>query len=273
MGDRELDGQVAIVTGAGRRRGIGRMIALALAHAGASVVVTGSGRSTDTFPPDERALGWRDAHSVVAEIEGLGGRGLAVVTDLTEEASCDELISRTVGEMGRLDIVVNNAASGRGADRVPVVDLTYAEWQRVYAINVDGTFCVSRAAARHLLTQGDGGSIISISSVGSKRAPERSAAYSSSKAAVDCLARVMALELASAGIRVNSLCPGFTDTARQDDIPKGEAFDAFVRESVPLGYADDGTATADAVVFLASDRGRWITGQSINIDGGWVWGR
>lgn len=268
----ELGGKVAIVTGAGRMRSIGRRIATTLARAGARVVVTGSGRSPDTFPEDERAVGWRDIDSVADEIAAMGGEALPVVADISDEASVERLIGHTLEGFGQLDILVNNAAMSRGADRRAVVDLDLETFRKVYAINVDGTFLMSRAAARTMLAQGTGGNIVNISTVASRTAGPMLGAYASSKAAINTLGRVMAMELAGNNIRVNTICPGVNDTSRLDDLPRGAAFDQLVKNRVPLGWADDGTQVAELTLFLASDRAKWITGQTMMADGGSVWG-
>ena len=269
----ELDGKVAIVTGAGRMRSIGRRIATTLARAGAAVVVTGSGRSPDTYPADEQAAGWRDVDSVVEEIVLAGGKARAAVGDISDEASVDRLVGDTLGAFGRLDILVNNAAMSRGSDRRPVVELDLETFRKIYAINVDGTFLMSRAAARTMLAQGTGGNIVNISTVASRTAGPKLGAYASSKAAINALGRVMAMELAGSNIRVNTICPGFNDTSRLDDLPRGESFDKMVKDMVPLGWADDGTQVAELTLFLASERARWITGQTLMADGGRVWGQ
>ena len=269
----ELRGKVAIVTGAGRMRSIGRRIATTLARAGASVVVTGSGRPPASYPDDEKAAGWRDIESVAEEIRAMGGRALAVIIDISDEQAVDRLIGETLDAFGRLDILVNNAAMSRGSDRRPVVDLDLETFRKVYAINVDGTFLMSRAAARTMLVQGTGGNIVNISTVASRTAGPKLGAYASSKAAINALSRVMAMELAASNIRVNTICPGFNDTSRLDDLPRGEAFDQMVKDMVPLGWADDGTQVAELTLFLASDRAKWITGQTLMADGGRVWGQ
>ena len=271
MQEQELAGKVAIVTGAGRMRSIGRPIARLLARAGAKVVVTGTGRSPDRYPDDEKAAGWRDIDSVRAEIEAAGGTCLAVVSNIASETDVESLVKTTAERLGRVDIVVNNAGAARGADRVPVVDLPYAEWKKVIETNLDGTYLLSREAARQMLRQGGGGSIINISSIASKRAGPNTAAYAASKAGINALSRSMSQELGKNGIRVNALCPGIIDTYRMDDVGRGEAWQKKVLSMIPLGYAGDGNEVAEMCLFLASVRGKWITGQAINIDGGTAW--
>ncbi|MGE5596369.1 MAG: SDR family NAD(P)-dependent oxidoreductase [Hyphomicrobiales bacterium] len=268
---RELEGKVAIVTGAGRMRSIGRPIAVRLARAGANVVITGTGRPPERYPDDEKAAGWRDIESVADEIRAAGSQAMALVSDISDESAVEELVRQTVAQFGRLDIVVNNAGAARGDDRVPVTELNYETWKKVLVTNLDGTFLLSRAAARQMLKQGEGGSIVNISSIASKVAAANTAAYSSSKAGINALSRAMAMELAKDQIRVNAVCPGIIDTFRMDDIGRGDAWRATLQR-IPLGYAGDGSECAEMVLFLVSDRGKWITGQAINVDGGAVWG-
>jgi 3-oxoacyl-[acyl-carrier protein] reductase/meso-butanediol dehydrogenase/(S,S)-butanediol dehydrogenase/diacetyl reductase len=239
------------------------------------VVVTGSGRPPDSYPDDEKAAGWRDIESVADEIRAMGGKAFTAITDISDEQGVARLIGDTLDAFGQLDILVNNAAMSRGTDRRLVVDLDLETFRKVYAINVDGTFLMSRAAARTMLAQGTGGNIVNISTVASRTAGPKLGAYASSKAAINALGRVMALELelAASNIRVNTICPGFNDTSRLDDLPRGEAFDQMVKDMVPLGRADDGTQVAELTLFLASERARWITGQTLMADGGRVWGQ
>jgi 3-oxoacyl-[acyl-carrier protein] reductase/meso-butanediol dehydrogenase/(S,S)-butanediol dehydrogenase/diacetyl reductase len=269
--ERELEGKVAIVTGAGRMRSIGRPIARLLARAGADVVITGTGRPPERYPDDEKTAGWRDIESVAEEVRAEGARCLALVSDVRDEKAVDALVARTVSDFGRLDIVVNNAGAARGEDRVPCTDLAYDVWKRVLVTNLDGTFLLSRAAARQLVAQGEGGSIVNISSIASKLAGANSAAYSASKAGINALSHCLAMELAPHKIRVNAVCPGVIDTFRMDDLGRGDAWKQLVKTIIPLGTAGDGWEIAEMVLFLASPRGAWITGQAINVDGGTVW--
>jgi len=270
--NQELSGKVTIITGAGRMRSIGRPIAKALAAAGAAVVITGTGRRLQDYPEDEKAAGWRDIESVADEVRKLGARCLALVSDIRDEDAVEQLVKRTVTEFGRLDIVINNASAARGPDRVPITDMPYEVWRKVIVTNLDGTFLLSRAAARQLIAQGEGGSIVNISSIASKLAPPNTAAYASSKAAINALSRSMALELAPHRIRVNAVCPGVIDTFRMDDLGRGERWRNFIKTMIPLGYPGDGSECAEMVLFLVSERGKWITGQAINVDGGSAWG-
>ncbi|HZP45545.1 MAG TPA: SDR family NAD(P)-dependent oxidoreductase [Candidatus Binataceae bacterium] len=268
---RELHGKVAIVTGAGRMRSIGRPIARILAAAGASVVITGTGRRPEDYPDDEKSAGWRDIASVADEVRAAGGSCLPLVSDIRDENAVEDLVKRTISEFGRVDIVVNNASAARGPDRVPTTEMPLEVWKKVFATNVDGTFLLSRVAARRMIAQGEGGSIVNISSIASKLAHANMAAYAASKAAINALSRSMALELAPHKIRVNAICPGIIDTFRMDDLGRGETWKNVVKTMIPLGYPGDGSECAELVLFLVTDHGKWITGQAINVDGGTVW--
>ncbi|ANH37043.1 2-dehydro-3-deoxy-D-gluconate 5-dehydrogenase [Nocardioides dokdonensis FR1436] len=262
-----LDGKVAVVTGAGRMRSIGRAIAVELARAGCDVVITGTGRDPSGYPDDEQAAGWRDIDSVAEEVRALGRRALPVVCDVSDEVAVEDLLARTVDELGRVDVVVNNAAASRGGDRVPVVDLEVEAWDRVLAINLRGTFLMTRAFARHLVVQGEGGSIINISSIGGKLSGAGTAAYSASKAGVQSLTSSTAKELGKHRIRVNAICPGVTETGRLDD-QSSETWQAYVAANLPLGRVGTPQEVAYAAVFLASDQAAWVSGQAWNVDGG-----
>ena len=268
---KELEGKVAIVTGAGRMRSIGRPIAVKLAEAGADVVLTGTGRAPENYPDDEKQAGWRDIESVAAECREHGVRVLTLVSDICNESDNQVLVEEAVRELGRVDILVNNAGAARGDDRQAVVDLPYEEWRKVLVTNLDGTFLLSKAFARQLISQGEGGSIVNISSIASKVAGANTSAYASSKAGINALTRSMSLELGQHQIRVNAICPGVIDTYRMDDVGRGDLWQE-VLQSIPLGRAGDGSECAEMTLFLVSERGAWVTGQAINVDGGHVWG-
>jgi 3-oxoacyl-[acyl-carrier protein] reductase len=263
-----FDGTVAVVTGAGRMRSIGRPIALALARAGCDVVLTGSGKPASAYPEDEQRAGWRDIQSVGDEVRALGRRALTVVSDVRDPAAIETLAERTLAEFGRVDFVINNAGSTRGSDRVPAVGLPLSEWQRVLGTNLDGTFYMSRCFARHMGTLGRGGVILNISSIAGRMRSPNTAAYATSKAAIDALSTVLAGELGAKGIRVNSVAPGMIDTSRMDDVPRGKVWDDIVRNNIPLQRAGTGEDIAHMVVFLCSEQAAWITGQTIYVDGG-----
>lgn len=263
-----LEGKVAIVTGAGRMRSIGRPIAMALARAGCDVALTGTGRPREHYPQDEQRVGWRDIDSVADDIRSLGRRALPVVSDVSKAEAVQALVERVVREFGKVDVLVNNAGATRGTDRVPVLDLAASEWHRVIDTNLHGTFHMSKACAARMVAQGHGGSIVNISSLAARLLAPETAAYATSKIAVNALSTVMAAELGPKGIRVNAVCPGIIDTSRLDDVGRSELWATMLKTFVPLGRAGTGDDIANLVAFLCSDQGAWITGQHIHVDGG-----
>ena len=272
MGDRELTGlagKVAVVTGAGRMRSIGRPIAIDLAAAGCNVVLTGTGRDPQYYPDDEKAAGWRDIASVADEIEAQGATALQAVSDVTDPEAVANLVQRTLDTFGRVDFVINNAGAARGADRVPVVELEPVEWHKVINVNLNGTFYMSRAFGAALIEQGEGGAIVNISSIAGKLLPPNTAAYAASKAGIQALSASMSREVGRYGVRVNTICPGIIDTYRMDEIGRGDAWEAMLK-MIPLGRAGTGEDIAHMVTFLCSDQGSWVTGQAYNVDGGTV---
>ena len=268
-----LDRKVAVITGAGRMRSIGRPIAIALATAGCDIVLTGTGRDPGDYPEDEQHAGWRDIDSVADEVRETGRTAVPLVSDVADPAAVQALVSQTVSELGRADIVVNNAGAARGSDRAPVVDLAVEDWLKVINVNLHGTFLMSKYFGQRMIEQGEGGSIVNISSIAGKLLPPNAAAYASSKAGIQALTASMAQEVGQHAIRVNAICPGIIDTYRMDDLGRGEAWDKMVSARIPLGRAGTGADVAHQVVYLCSDEGAWITGQSYTIDGGSVPGR
>lgn len=265
-----FDGKVAVVTGAGRMRSIGRSIAVALARAGCDVVLTGTGRAPDRYPDDEKAAGWRDIDSVAEEVRGEGRTALPVVSDVSDRGAVETLADRVVADLGRVDIVVNNAGAARGEDRKPVVDLDPDLWRQVIDVNLTGSFLMSKVFGQKMIDAGKGGSIVNISSIAGKILGPNTAAYAASKAGVQALSACMAREVARYGIRVNAICPGVIDTFRMDDLGRGEAWEKFVQSTVPLGRAGTGEDIAYTALYLCSDEGAWVTGQAWNVDGGTV---
>ena len=270
----DLSGKVAIVTGAGRYRGIGRDTAIALARAGADVAVTGTGRSPDTFPDDEKAMGWRDIESVADEVRAMGRRALTIVADLGNPDQARGIIEQTVAELGSVDILVNNAAFAMAEDRVPVVELDDAIWHRVLDIKVHGSYYASKAAAQAMIRQGNGGSIIMVSSIAGKIQPRNFAAYVVANMSLQGLTGSLSKELGDYNINVNTVCPGVIDTSRwdnkRDNTPSGREDWERLESNIPMGRPGTGTDVASTIVFLCSEEAHWISGQSINIDGGQV---
>jgi len=272
-----LDGKVALVTGAASRRGIGRGIALALAEAGADVAVSDIGRRSlvARAEPEE----WRGLDSVVGEIGALGRRGPGIEADVSRSEDVRALTLRVEEQLGRIDILVNCA----GAPQEPALgggwELPEDEWNHILAVNLSGPFLLCAAVVPRMLARGEGGRVINISSVLGKRPWPRRPAYNASKHGLIGLTRSLAMDLAQHGITVNAICPGIIDTdraqARPDPLQRIDftgaplSTEEFVRREVPAlrrGTPQDIGALA---AFLASPAAAYITGQAINVDGGW----
>ena len=271
-----LKGKVAIVTGAGRKLGIGRGIALRLAREGADVAVADICREFEEFPGYGLGM-WEGLKETADEVSALGVRGLPVRVDVTDAAQVDEMVRQTVEVLGRLDIIVNNAGGAPGP--APVIAMEEAAWNKTMAINATGTFLCSRAAARQMLAQGQGGKIINISSIAGKKGAPFLAAYCAAKAAIIGLTRVMAMELGAANVQVNAVCPGEVDTDltrwgwQLEAGMRGTSYEEVIKATTSLiaaGRLETPQDVADLVAFLASRQSDYITGQAINVDGGIV---
>ncbi|HEX2826342.1 MAG TPA: SDR family oxidoreductase [Burkholderiales bacterium] len=270
MAERELAGKVAIVTGATRKRGLGRAIALCLARAGADVVVTGSGlKPAADLPRDERESGWTGAEAIAAEIRELGVRALALTVDVTSSAAVQRMVDETVAAYGRVDILINNATFARGDDRVPLQDLDDDVWRRIVDVNLNGTMLCSKYVSRRMIAQGEGGTIVSISSGAALKAQAAFSAYSASKAAIHALNGVLAAELGPHGITANVIAPGILDTARVDMLREGGRWEKRLA-SVPLGRAGTVEEVAELVRYLCGPHARWISGDVFLMTGGEV---
>ncbi len=274
---RGLTGKVAMVTGAARRRGIGRAIAVRLAEEGCDVVVSGVARDPETFPDHERAEGWRGITSVAAEIERLGRRALALDCDVVVPAQVQAMVDATMATFGRIDIIVNNAALPSDAGAAPVLDMDDEVWFRTVEVNLNGVYLVTKAAGRAMRAGGQGGVIINISSMAGRQGLANYGAYCATKWGVIGLTQQLALELARDRIRVNCVCPGSTDTDMMDGTfgrtaarfnLAAEAPRAGAISRIPWGRQGRVEEQAAAVAYLASDDASYITGQTLNVDGG-----
>lgn len=270
MRDLELRGKVAIVTGATRKRGLGRAIALCLAHAGADVVVTASGlKAAEEMPHDERASQWRGATDVADEITTLGVRALALNVDVTSSGAVQRMVDETVAQLGRVDILVNNATFARGNDRVPLQELDDDTWRRIVDVNLNGTMLCCKYVARRMIEQGAGGSIVSISSAAALKAQATFSAYCASKAAIHALNGVLAAELGPHGITANVIAPGILDTARVDMLREGARWEKRL-STVPMGRPGTVEEVAELVRYLCGPHARWISGDVFLMTGGEV---
>ncbi|MCR8549251.1 SDR family oxidoreductase [Salipiger sp. P9] len=282
---RDLRGKTAIVTGAAGIRGMGRAIAGRLAEEGVSVAVLDHPDAPRGFTPEARAAGWRGLPSVVAELEAAGVPALALDCDLTDPGAVARAVDRAREGLGGVDILVNSAAITGPVD-VPATDLPDAVWDRVVKVDLYGAFYIARAAARAMLDQGRGGSIVLLASWVAKTGVRGMASYTAAKAGVLGLTQTMAIELAPKGIRVNAVCPGGVPTdinygnilriAEERGVSLEEARQLHIasfRAGVPLGRAGEVTEIANAVAFLASEQASYVTGQSLNVDGGGLMAR
>ncbi len=246
----ELTGKVALVTGA--RRGIGRGIGLELARAGADVAINDV--------TDETA-----AEAVAAEIRQLGQRALVIMADVTQPAQVEQMVAHVVQELGGLDILVNNA----GVESIiPLLEITPEEWERVTNINLKGEFLCAQAAARQMIDAGKGGAIVNLGSVQAGMVLPGRTHYAPSKRAVEALTANLAVELAPYSIRVNCINPGLIDTDMTSWVMKDPQVLPIVLDKIALKRAGHPREVGHVVVFLASDKASYVTGQSLYVDGG-----
>ena len=238
--------QVAIVTGGAR--GIGREIALTLAKAGADVALF------DVLP--------EPLSQTVGELRRLGRRAEGFVVDVTDGKQVDDGVVKVLDKLGRIDILINNAGVTKDGLLVRMDD---AQWDRVLNINLRGTFLCTRAAAKVMLKQRRG-RIVSIASIVGLIGNPGQANYAASKAGIIGLTKAVAKELASRGVTVNAIAPGFIKTEMTEALP-AEARER-LQAAIPMGTLGEPWDVAQAVLFLVSDAARYITGQVLVVDGG-----
>lgn len=255
-----LEGTTALITGASR--GIGEEIAVAFAEAGANVSLAARSEGIER----------------TAERIDRPGRTATVRTDVTEEASVEAAVEETVSTFGGLDCLVNNA--GVSGLYGPVDELDRADWEHVMAVNATGPFLCTKHAVPHLRAS-DRGRVVNIGSMRGKLPAELALPYAASKMALIGMTRTLAFELGQDGITVNTICPGATAGERIENVIQGradatgktyeEAKHEFYLEDTALEALVDPTAIADLCVFLASERGRHITAQDLNVTAGRIW--
>jgi 3-oxoacyl-[acyl-carrier protein] reductase len=245
----DLTGKSALVTGGAR--GIGKEICLTLARQGADIAFVDVGRQ-------------EVADATLAEIQALGRKALFIAADVTDPEACVKAVEQTVATFGRLDILVNNAGITRDdlIMRMPIED-----WKKVLEVNLFGAFYMTKAAIRPML-KARGGRIINMSSVSGQAGQAGQSNYSSSKAGLIGLTKATAREVASRGITVNAVAPGFIITELTKDLP--EALMESLKGNTPLGRFGTIQEIACAVAFLASDEASYITGHVLAVDGGLV---
>jgi NAD(P)-dependent dehydrogenase (short-subunit alcohol dehydrogenase family) len=245
-----LAGKTVVVTGGAS--GIGRAIALGLGEAGVAVVVAevNADRGTET----------------AAEIEARGGQALAVVCDVSDARSVQAMTERAVARFGRLDLLVNNAGV---TSSYHVLEMPESEWDRVLGVNLKGVFLCSQAAARVMAPVGRG-VIINVSSQLAEVARPNKSHYVTAKGGVRMLTKALALDLAPHGVRVNAVAPGPVETELATPLLEDPTQRAAILSRLPLGRLGQPDDLVGAVIFLASDAARFITGATIVVDGGYL---
>ena len=253
-----LDGKVALVSGVGP--GMGRDISLALAREGAEIAL--GGRTLDRL------------EEVASEVVAVGRRALPVVCDVTDEAGCVEAAARAAAELGRIDIVVNNAYDG--GDAKLFVDADFDRWRRTMDVNLFGSLAMTRACVPHLEASGDG-RVVMVNSMSVQRIQQKWGAYAASKGALSAVTKTLARELGPKGIRVNAIHPGyiygdsvewyFNHQATKRGISFQEVYDEVASETC-LGYLPHSEEIAGTVVYFASPLAKPVTGQMIGVNAG-----
>ena len=243
----DISNKVAIVTGGGR--GIGRVIALRLAEAGANVVVNDIGNA-------------EPVEAVTREIKAIGRQALPVLADVSSASDVARLVSETIAAYSRIDILVNNAGIAR--DQL-LMRMSEEDWDRVLTVDLKSVFLCTREVLRHMVKQ-RWGRIISLASIVGIVGNPGQANYASAKAGIIGFTRTIAKEVASRGITVNAIAPGFIDTEMTRQLK--EEWKEELKKRIPLGYFGSPGDVAEAVTFLASEGARYITGQVLGVDGG-----
>jgi len=276
-----LEGKVALITGAGSKRGMGHAVAVRLAKEGANVVVVDrEAVPKSIWPGDEN---WGGLEEVTAEIKSAGREALPVVADISDSKAVDETVKKTLDKFGKIDILVQ-CVGIRGPMGIPIVDLDEDTWKKVIDVNLTGPFLVTKAVAKTMIPDGQGKKIVLISSLAGSRGYSGSASYCASKHGVIGLAKTLAVELAQYKINVNIISPGAFDTNLRDEsiaarakaegvsiaelIEKQTQGQSQMASRIPLGRMGTPEDIADLVFFLVSEQSSYITGEEIRISGG-----
>jgi meso-butanediol dehydrogenase/(S,S)-butanediol dehydrogenase/diacetyl reductase len=269
---RRFEGKVAVVTGSGRRKGLGEAIARTLAAEGAAVVISDIGASRDATTPGAMI----GATGEMAAIAGELANASTCVCDVRDPVQVRALAAHAVEVHGGLDIWVNNA--GIGYIMKPLMEVTPEDWRAVIDVNLSGCFWGIQAAAEVMIRQGRGGRIVNIASQAAKSGFPHAQAYTASKHGLVGLTRSAAIELGPHGITLNNVCPNHVTTglgawqneyfAKVVGAASVEAYLEAMANRIPMRRPGLPQDTADAVAFLCSDEARYITAESLNVSGG-----
>jgi len=246
----DLSGKTAVITGASR--GLGKAMALALAEAGANIVIT------DVL----------DTKEAVEEIEKAGVKAMGMHLDVTSCKEIDTVIEKTVETFGQIDIFINNAGVYQPT---PIESLKDEDWDKILEVNLKGTLCCCRAVGKQMIKQG-GGNIINIASIAGLMAFAQSAAYNASKAAIIMLTKTLATEWADKNIRINAICPGIFATDMTGDLLEDKGFQTMVKTKIPMKRHAVPDELKGAALYLASEASSYTTGHALVVDGGWTVG-
>ena len=244
-----LEGKVALVTGASR--GIGRAIALTLAKNGADIAINFAGNVTA-------------AEGVASEIKAMGRKAILVQGSVTDTATCQKMVNKVISELGKIDILVNNAGITRDG---LLMRMSSEDWDAVLTTNLKGVFNCTKAVIKPMMKQRSG-RIVNMASVVGETGNAGQANYAAAKAGVIGFTKTMAKEIASRGITVNAVAPGFIATDMTKVLP--DKVKEAMETGIPLGRAGEPQDVANAVLFFVSDNAAYITGQVLNVDGGMV---
>ena len=271
-----FSGKTAVITGSGRRKGLGEAIAKRLADEGAAVVISDIGEPADPATPSQHIGATDEMEAIAHEIREAGGQASTCVCDVRDLEQMRALARHAKDTHGSLDIWVNNA--GIGYIMKPLLDVTAEDWRAVIDVNLTGCFFGVKAAAEAMVDQGKGGRIINIASQASKSGFPHAQAYTSSKHGLVGLVRSAAIELGPHQITVNNICPNHVTTglgAWQNEYfskvvgaANVEEYLQAMADRIPLKRPGKASDTANAVAFLASDEAEYITAESMNVSGG-----
>lgn len=270
-----IEDKVAIVTGSGRHKGLGKAMAMRLGEEGCRVVVADLGRTEGELFPDHGIGTTSEMEEVAEEIRATGAAVATIACDVRSEQQVESLVAGAVAEFGRVDIIVNNAGIGYLMELV--TEMSEEKWDAVLDVNLKGMFLATKHAARQMIEQGDGGRVINIASQAAKSGFPYASAYVASKHGVMGFTRSIAIELGQHGITCNAICPNHVTTglgAWQNEffsdalgMTEEEYLDA-MRSRIPLGRPGLTDDIAKACAFLASDQASYITGEALNVSGG-----